>query len=63
MVSPLNVEKHIAQLAPIVSRMRNVLVKFKEKFHEKYFDEALSYTWERALRFDIEEITRDDSWE
>jgi hypothetical protein len=46
-----------------VSRMRNVLVKFKEKFHEKYFDEALSRTWENAQRFDQGEVTRDDSWE
>ncbi len=46
-----------------VSRMRNVLVKFKEKFHEKYFDEALSRTWEDAYRLDQGEITRDDSWE
>jgi hypothetical protein len=46
-----------------VSRMRNVLVKFKEKFHEKYFDEALSSTWENAQRFDQEEVTRDESWE
>ncbi len=54
----------ICKVSPsTVSRMRNVLVKFKEKFPEQYFDEALSQTWERALRFDIEEITRDDSWE
>lgn len=46
-----------------VSRMRNVLVKMKEKFLERYFDEALSYTWEDAQRFDKEQITRDDSWE
>ncbi len=46
-----------------VARMRNVLVKFKEKFHEKYFDEALSSTWEDAQRFDQEEVTRDESWE
>lgn len=46
-----------------VSRMRNVLVKFKETFHEKYFDEALSRTWEDAQRLGRKEVTRDDSWE
>lgn len=46
-----------------VSRMRNVLVKFKEKFDEKYFDEALSRSWEDAQRFDRGEVTIDESWE
>jgi len=46
-----------------VSRMRNILIKFKETFHKKYFYEALSRTWEDAQRLGRKEITRDDSWE
>ncbi len=46
-----------------VSRMRNVVVKMKEKFLDDFLNKALSYTWEKAQRFDMEQINRDDSWE
>lgn len=46
-----------------VSRMRNVLVKMKEKFLDGFLKKALSYTWEDAQRFDQREVTIDESWE
>lgn len=46
-----------------VSRMRNVLTKIKDKYPKRYKQVALTYTWEKALQFDIGETVRDDSWE